>query len=389
MITLKGMTWRHERGIRPLEAASARFAEEHPDVRIEWDARSLSDFEQYPLELLADRYDLIMIDHPHLGSAARQNLLLPLDGLLPAAFLRDQAASSVGPSYASYTWENRQLALPLDAAAQVSAYRADLLERLGLFLPRSWEDVLRLAASLPDGMRIGLPLVPVHAFACFFTLSSQYAQEPFWSDGSPLPAEAGDYALGLLQELAPRLHPQSLHADPIGMSQRMGETDEIAYIPLIYGYSNYARDGFVPHPLRFADIPSDSGVPRGSMIGGVGLALSARCSHPETALQFARMTADGEFQRTVFVENGGQPGHRSAWLDAEANRRTNNFFAHTLRTLDSGSVRPRFDGYLAFQEQAGGLIREFVARRGTDRKALVARLNDALRAAWQGREAGA
>ncbi|MBB6731014.1 carbohydrate ABC transporter substrate-binding protein [Cohnella sp. CBP 2801] len=375
------MTWRHERGIRPLEAASERFAQLQPGVRIEWDARSLSDFEQYPLELLADRYDLIMIDHPHLGAAVRQDLLLPLNDWLPEEFLRDQASHSVGPSYASYTWENRQLALPLDAAAQVSAYRADLLERLSLTVPRTWEEAARLARSLPDGMAIGLPLVPVHAFASFFTLSSQYAKKPFWSDGSPLPPSAGEYALGVLQELAPSLHPLSLHEDPIAMSQRMGATDEIAYIPLIYGYSNYARDGFVPHALRFANIPSDNGAPRGSMIGGVGLAVSARCRHPEIAVRFVRMTADGEFQRTVFVENGGQPGHRSAWLDEEANRRANGFFRETLQTLDEGSVRPRFDGYIQFQEQAGSLIREFIAGNGTDRKALVARLNDMLREA--------
>jgi multiple sugar transport system substrate-binding protein len=230
-------------------------------------------------------------------------------------------------------------------------------------------------------MAIGMPLVPVHAFASFFTLSSQYAEAPFWSDGSTLPPEAGEYALGLLQELAPRLHPMSLHEDPIAMSQRMGETDEIVYIPLIYGYSNYARSGFVPHALRYANIPSDNGVPRGSMIGGVGLAVSARSPHPDIACRFVLMTADGEFQRTVYVEHGGQPGHRSAWLDAEANRRTNGFFADTLRTLDEGSVRPRFDGYVAFQERAGVLLREFIAGKGTDRKVLVARLNDMLRAA--------
>lgn len=105
VIQLRGMTWKHERGVNPLLAASRDFAAIHPDVSIEWDARSLADFEQYPLEKLADRYDLIMIDHPHIGTAVKGGLLLPLGSLLPEAFLRGQEEGSVGQSYASYTWE--------------------------------------------------------------------------------------------------------------------------------------------------------------------------------------------------------------------------------------------------------------------------------------------
>jgi multiple sugar transport system substrate-binding protein len=372
------MTWNHERGIRPLEAASAVFASKHPDVRIEWDARSLSDFEQYPLELLADRYDLIMIDHPHLGAAVRQDLLLPLNSWLSADFLSDQAANSVGQSYSSYTWGDCQLALPLDAAAQVGAYRADLLERHGLAIPKTWEEVSSLAQALPNGVSIGLPFVPVHAFASFFTLSSQHAGLQFWRDGSPLELETGEYALETLRELASYMHPMSANEDPIAMLQRMGETDEVAYSPLVYGYSNYAREGFVTNPIKFANIPSENGQSKGSMIGGVGLAVSQRCRNPEIAIQFVIMVANGEFQRTDFVKNGGQPGHRSAWLDEDANRLTNDFFADTLRTLDNGSVRPRFDGYIAFQERAGALIRDFITGAEHDNKALVRRLNDML-----------
>ena len=32
--------------------------------------------------------------------------------------------------------------------------------------------------------------------------------------------------------------------DPIGISDRMSSTDEIVYVPLMFGYSNYARAGF-------------------------------------------------------------------------------------------------------------------------------------------------
>ena len=60
-ITLRGMTWNHPRGYDPL-AACARVWRERTGVEILWDKRSLQDFETYPVEELARRYDLIIID---------------------------------------------------------------------------------------------------------------------------------------------------------------------------------------------------------------------------------------------------------------------------------------------------------------------------------------
>ncbi|MDQ0874463.1 hypothetical protein QFZ77_003122 [Paenibacillus sp. V4I3] len=84
------------------------------------------------------------------------------------------------------------------------------------------------------------------------------------------------------------------------------------------------------------------------MLGGVGLAISAGTGHADLAAQFLEIGRQA-FQRTAFFLNGGQPGHRNVWLDSEVNRMSNGFFAQTQRTLDMGSMRPRFDGYIAFQ----------------------------------------
>ena len=61
--TLKGMTWSHPRGYDPMVACSALWKEK-TSVAIEWDKRSLQDFESFPVEELARAYDLIVIDHP-------------------------------------------------------------------------------------------------------------------------------------------------------------------------------------------------------------------------------------------------------------------------------------------------------------------------------------
>jgi multiple sugar transport system substrate-binding protein len=378
MIALRGMTWSHERGIAPLVCASSAFKQKFEHVSIEWDARSLADFELYPLEQLADRYDLIMIDHPHLGAATAHKLLTPLDELLPAVFLEEQAANSTGFSHQSYCWEGRQWALAVDAAAQVSAFRSDLLESAGLTLPQTWDDVLALATALPTDVGIGIPLAPVHAFASYFTLTSQFGGEAFWSNEHAIPPAVGADAIKLLRAIIRHAHPESIHTDPISMYERMATTDEVAYVPLMYGYSNYSRPGFRPKTVHCANIPSSTGKPAGSMIGGVGLAISATCQYPELAAEFAMLTANGLYQRTDYFTGGGQPGHRTAWTDARVNEQCSDFFAGTLQTLNLGTVRPRFAGYIPFQEKAGELIRQSVLDESMAPGQTAARLNDMI-----------
>ncbi|MFY9511985.1 MAG: carbohydrate ABC transporter substrate-binding protein, partial [Rubrivivax sp.] len=117
---LRGMTWDHPRGVDPL-VACATLWQQRSGVAIDWERRSLQDFESFPVDELARRYDLIVIDHPHVGQVMRENCLRPFDG----AGLAGIADGSVGASYNSYHWQGRQWALPIDAATQVQAWRPD------------------------------------------------------------------------------------------------------------------------------------------------------------------------------------------------------------------------------------------------------------------------
>jgi len=79
VIQLKGIAWDHPRGYEPLRATSTTFAEDNPDISISWDIRSLKEFGDMPIEDLIDTYDLITIDHPYMGQAYANKLLLPLE----------------------------------------------------------------------------------------------------------------------------------------------------------------------------------------------------------------------------------------------------------------------------------------------------------------------
>ena len=95
MIHLLGMAFDHPRGFAPMRATSEKFQVSNPDLRISWDARSLKDFEDYPIEKLAEKYDLIMMDHPFI-SGVESKALVPLDEHVPAEYLEDQASTASG-----------------------------------------------------------------------------------------------------------------------------------------------------------------------------------------------------------------------------------------------------------------------------------------------------
>jgi len=63
-IILKGITWNHSRGFLPMVATAQRFAELYPNVQITWEKRSLQAFADYSIQELAERFDLLVIDHP-------------------------------------------------------------------------------------------------------------------------------------------------------------------------------------------------------------------------------------------------------------------------------------------------------------------------------------
>ena len=166
------------------------------------------------------------------------------------------------------------------------------------------------------------------------------------------------------------IHEVSLGADPIQVSELMSRSDEVAYVPFMFGYSNYARPGFAPHVIRFKDIPSVGPEPSGSVLGGIGLAVSAYSEHRQVAIDYAHFVATQECQRSIYFESGGQPGHRAAWTDPKVNQHSSGFFKDTLRTLDLAYLRPRHTGYPEFQGRAGETISDFLRSDGNAREAL-------------------
>lgn len=353
------MTWKHTRGLAPMVATAVRFRESHPDVSIEWEARSLSDFGEAPVENLAAQCDLVVLDHPYMGALARTKCFLPLDQHLSTESLRDFAADSTGPSYLTYEMEGHYWALAIDAAAQVAGWRADLLAREGLSVPQNWDDVFTLA-KVRRGF-VSLPLWPLDTLICFFTLCANAGDPCFTNPDRLVRRETGEYALATLRRLREIADPQTATENPIAVWERMSTKDEIAYCPLAFGYSNYACVGYRASVLSFGLIPSAGRGPIGATLGGAGLAISARCEHRDIALEYAAWVASRECQRTLYVDSGGQPGSNAAWQDDHPNTLAHGYFRATLPVLEQAFVRPRHAGFVRFQNLAAEVLTRFMA----------------------------
>ena len=376
MVKLKGMTWSHPRGYDPMIACSKEW-QEKTGVEISWEKWSLQDFETFPVEELAARYDLIVIDHPHVGQITRENCLLPLGDAAHADEIAAIAAGTVGRSYPSYNWQGCQWAFPLDVATQVQAYRPD-------HLSAPVKDLAEFVTLVREGRAI-LPMRPPHSLMLFFTLAANIGTPCAVTGPGDLIDEAtGRHVFGLIRDIAARIDPEALDLDPIAVSERMAERrSRLACSPYTYGYVSYARDGFREARLAFADIPAAGNAgPVGSAVGGTGIAVSARTQHPVEAIAFAYWLASGDVQRGPYAAAGGQPGHAAAWEDNGVNAPVGGFYRHTRATLEGGYIRPRHDGYMGFQAEASERINQAL-RKGEDADRVVADLNSAFRRSFR------
>lgn len=363
-IILNGITWGHSRGITPLLAVSQRYSELHPHVEIRWKKRTLQEFADFPIEELTKEYDLLIIDHPWVGCADATNCVLPLNEYLSADYLRDQQTNSVGLSHSSYNYNNKQWALAIDAATPAASYRKDLLSNL----PQTWNDVLDLAK---EG-KVAVPAIPIDLLMNFYTFCIANGATPFQNEEEVIDEATGVKAIETMKQLYRVVDQNMFSRNPIAVAELMSTTNDYLYCPFAYGYSNYARKGYAQHLLHYTDVVSFNGKKLRTTIGGTGISVSAFSKHTQVAVDFAAMVTSGECQSTMYVQHGGQPGHRSAWTDPTANQLTNDFFTQVLPVMDNGYMRPRYNGYLHFQDHAGDPLQDCLKNDGDPSKVLRA-----------------
>lgn len=365
-IVLKGITWGHSRGYSPLVAYSQRFSEMYPGVEVIWKKRTLQEFADYPIEKLTEQYDLLIIDHPWVGCAAATGCVLPLEEYLSKPYLENQLQNSTGASHLSYFYEGHQWALAIDASAPGASYRADLFRKNQSALPDDWSDLMYLTKK----KRVAVPAIAVDLLMNFYMFCIAYGKDPFTCDEEVIDAETGMKVLETMREFYSLLDKKMFSYNPIAIAELMTKADDYWYCPFAYGYSNYSREGYAKNILHYTNLVDFNGKKLKSTIGGTGIAVSALSNHKEWALKFVEEIASENCQANFYVQHGGQPGHKKAWLNREANHLCNDFFKNLLPVMENGYMRPRYNGYLYFQDHAGELLHQYLLNGGNAQKIL-------------------
>lgn len=360
-VILRGLTWNHSRALPPLVAAAQRFEELHPQIRIVWEKRSLDDFGHAGLAGLARSHDLLIIDHPMVGEVHRDGTLIDMLPLIEPAALASLEGDALGACLRSYRYEGRLYALPIDAAAPAASYRRDLLARAGREVPRRWDDVLELARR----GHVIMPGFPADLFLNFMGMCA--SRNGLIDSGDQLfDPEVATQCLEELSELASCMPPEIYRMNPIEIYETMASSDRFAYCPFAYTYSNYSRPGFGAHTLLFTNPVRLRGeIPLRTILGGTGIAISAGCVHPDTALDFCLFATGRQCQSHIYGICGGQPASRAAWHDPTLNAISSNFFENTIASLEAAFVRPRYPGYIGLQRAAGEAIVSRLQKRTT------------------------
>lgn len=345
MTPFRGLTWDHPRGYAALDRAAAEAG-----GIIAWDRQPLEGFESAPIEAVCAGYDLVVLDHPHLGDALAAQCLKPLDALLPVETLADIGERTLGPCFQSYEMGGHVWALPLDAAAQVSAGRPDLMSDE---MPKAFDALERTAASEPGFV---LSLAGPHAFLTLLSLSAS-ADSRFGSPEDSYFQPHHDDAIDFFFALMRWSHTIGLTHNPIALLEAMAE-GIVSYCPLVFGYVTYAaRDS--THPLTFRDAPRARPelVPH-AVLGGTGIAVTQSCTPtPELVAHLSALLSE-QMQAGLIVETGGQPSCERAWLSEPVNAAFNGFYRQTLSTLRHAFVRPRHPGFVPTQSEASAWLRE-------------------------------
>ena len=304
------------------------------------------------------RYDLIVLDHPHLGDAVAAGCLQPLEDLFePTMHRRAWQRRPIGPCLSSYRYAGRHWALPLDAATQVhGAARRTCCEatrrpRPGTRSSRSPTASGRSRCRSPGRTR------------CSPSSRSAVAL------GEP-PAERDPELLvsTRLGGASMRSWPSSRRSardrvrgkNPIGMLEPHGAATTTSPLPARLRLRELRAPGS-GRPLRFGDAPrAIAGGRPGSTLGGTGIGIS-------TALRGRRRSCCAicagclsEQAQTRIHPRARRPAEPARGLGGRGRQRALGRLLprHAADTIEAAWVRPRHSGYIAFQGKASALLRE-------------------------------
>ncbi|PUB11886.1 extracellular solute-binding protein [Yoonia sediminilitoris] len=349
-LPFKGLTWDHPRGFNALDKAGREAGQ------IQWHKQPLEGFESAPIAELCAAYDMVVLDHPHIGEAVAEGCLTRLETVFAADALDAIAAATIGSCFRSYEMDGSHWALPLDAASQVMAWQPAHIEQE----VETWSQVAEFARL---SGQVALSLAGPHAILSLMSIAASLDETLDLGNGGWIPDETCRAAFDLMQSVHAHANRAAFDQNPIGILEEMSRGDHILLCPLIYGYVNYsARSANEAVSFRNAPRARVGGRP-GSILGGTGIGISAGCTITPELTAHLLWLMSPPVQTSFIPAHDGQPSARAAWSARGVNADVRDFYSATAETLETATLRPRHDGYIGFQAKASAYVRDALERR--------------------------
>jgi multiple sugar transport system substrate-binding protein len=158
-------------------------------------------------------------------------------------------------------------------------------------------------------------------------------------------------------------------------------TGDLVCCPLVYSYAYYGQPTADRAALAWSAAPrlfAGDSVGNGTL-GGTGLAVTPRAYSKVLAVtKYARGLLDVRTQLDLVSAVGGQSATTAVWESPAVDAAWNGHYSATLGTVRASYVRPRFDGWIGFQDELSERVRELLDN-DDDPAAAVDRIEDDYR----------
>jgi multiple sugar transport system substrate-binding protein len=258
-----------------------------------------------------------------------------------------------------------------------------LLRQAGDAVPRTLTQVLDYAQDRPIALALSVP----HAFMNHLSLCALMGAEISGDEEVLLDIEWSIEAINLQRQLVQSVPAAAFEWSSIRMLDAMAKSTNLAYCPFVFCFNSYSRPDRTTEgkQLRFASPPDlSAGQLRGPVVGGAGLAVSARCAHRESALRAVAHLMRVDSQRRMAIA-GGQVGRASAWADPKADSANGGFFSDCRAAVEAAKVRPRHRGYIGFQNAAGAVLGQAMRTAAEPSRSVALRLQELYSQWWEQR----
>lgn len=313
------------------EALVNRFmAEACPNITVKAVSRpesttdTLAQYQQF-FEGQSTELDVFMVDGPWIGLIAEH--MLDLNAYLS----KDQLARFYPSLIAAYTAGGRLVALPWFAGSGMLYYRTDLLEKYGLAVPQTWEELGAAAKTIQDGER-------AEGNANFWGFVYQgKAYEGLTCDALEWQASVGGGKILSDEGVIEVNNPETIAIFDL-MASWIGDIvppevvtyqEEEARAVWQAGNAAFMRNWGYAFPLGQADDsvikdkfsigPLPGGEPgmSAATLGGWGLAVSKYSAHPEAAVAFVNWLTEYDALKEYTIARQETPVLPALYEDAE------------------------------------------------------------------------